>query len=174
MNSASLRFPIPYSLYAQYSTENPDLFDAIALTPFVGHFCLYCAPDEYKPIEQDLGSTEVTIGYSSPNIIPTAKIYGLEISTVESRPAAYEVLRSLNRAAVAIVGVYTPLTVWDAHHIHEREGTVQAFDGIRYCERRMRLQSLTPQGGSIVEGATRYSTGGFTVRLMELEPRNVY
>jgi hypothetical protein len=172
-HTAVLRLPISQPLYAQYSTGNPDLFDLISLLPFSAHLCLYCAPDEYKPVEQELGSTEVTVGYGSAIVTPAAKLYGFEISTVESRPVAYEILRSLNKTAVATAGVYQPITVWDSHHIHE-DGLIAVFGGVRYCQRRVRLQALTPQGGSIVQGAQRYSAGGFTVRFMELQPRDAY
>jgi hypothetical protein len=170
---ASIRFPVTQEIYDRFSSANPDLFELFSTSPFNAHMVMWCSPEEYKPIDQELGSTELVAGYSTMLLTPVAKLYGFEVSTIESRPAVYDTLVTLRRNATAVRGAYSAIVVYDGHHVHDG-GVVETIHGYPYSVRNVRLTSIAPQGGSLVIGGKRYASNGFTVRFIEVKPRDVY
>ena len=168
-----LRFPVTNTIYSAYQADNPDLFQLISSSPFSAHLLLYCHPDEYKPSVQELGSTEIIPGFSTMVIAPVGTIYGFEVTTVESRTAAFEVLDRLRKAAIATPGSYTPIQVLDGHHV-PFDGAIVTIDGVDYCDRRMRMTGLQPQGGSLISQGQRFSANGFTLKMVEVSARSVF
>lgn len=169
--TALLRFPVTQAIYNTWNTDYPDFFDLLNPSPFSAHLLVYLFPEDYKPVRQELGETDLAVGFSSVLTPASRYLYGFDITTREAVAAVYASLKQLGRNAIASSGLYTPISVYDAHNIEHDEATA-TFDGITYTQRSMRLMELKPTSGALRDGANIYRFG-FSFRMLEVEPRSV-
>jgi hypothetical protein len=153
------------TLYDKYNTpDNTGLFSPDSLV-------LYTAPDGYTPILEDLGEPGFIDGYTSTTVSISAKRYGFELRTLESREVAYKMLKAIASNAASGYN-YQAVRVRDYQAVDEPD------ESTGYTLRNMRITALAPASGSLRSlpslNSSRFITGGFTVRLMEIQAREVW
>ena len=166
-----LLFPVPPALRPWASARNTidgtfySMFEDDGGTPAtITNFVLWAAPDEYRPVTQNIGDDKIIRGMSRTVISQSEKIIGFDYDTEDGRPTAYQFLQLLAREAAVNTAVYKAVTVID-YCLPEIEDIAIGYT-IRSMKFASPIQPKTGLGGGY--------TGGFSFSMVEVEARYRY
>lgn len=150
-----LKFPVTAGILSTWNSGiNEDLFDTGDNT-----LKLFLHPEDYQPLEEDLGARGVVRGASSYLVqAPTRKI-GFELSVLDSREAIPKTLETLRSANSGLVTVHDYIRV-DA-----------GDEATGYTTRSLIMEPPLRLSGALWYSSSatsdRLFTGGFTVRFIQ-------
>lgn len=165
-----LVFPVPVGLRswaAERVTADgacASMFESAGDPLVITNFVLWAAPEEYRPVEQNIGEDKRIRGFGRTVISKAEKIIGFDYETDNGTLTAYLFLKYLAQEAAASTAVYSAVTVLD-YCLPERADLATGYT-IRSMEFSSPIQPRTGRYGDY--------TGGFSFSMLEIESRYRY